>query len=82
MSAASPSAPRATGLARFLPFLLWAPLLRTPGVLRADVLAVLGHVWYSSLIAWANGRSDFDRVIAELERACRVLIRPHERHTG
>lgn len=39
MSAASTSAPRAAGLARFLPFLLWAPLLRTPGVLRADILA-------------------------------------------
>ena len=46
---------------------------------RADILAVLSHVWYSSLIAWANGRSSFDRVVAELERACRVLIRPYER---
>jgi AcrR family transcriptional regulator len=46
---------------------------------RADILAVLGHVWYSSLVSWANGRSSFDTVIAELERACRVLIGPHER---
>lgn len=46
---------------------------------RADILAVLGHVWYSSLVSWANGRSTFDNVNTELERACRVLIRPYER---
>lgn len=45
---------------------------------RDDILAVLGHVWYSSLVTWANGRSDFDTVTAELHRACRVLIPPHE----
>ena len=39
MSAASTPAHRSAGLARFLPFLLWWPLLRNPGVLRADVLA-------------------------------------------
>ena len=36
---------------------------------RTDILAVIGHVWYSTLVAWANGRTDFDRVTAELERA-------------
>lgn len=46
---------------------------------RADILAVLGHVWYSSLVGWANGRSSFDTVTTELERACRVLITPYER---
>lgn len=30
---------RSSGLARFFPFLLWWPLLREPGGLRADVLA-------------------------------------------
>ncbi|HEX2577018.1 MAG TPA: hypothetical protein VHK88_11765, partial [Aquihabitans sp.] len=45
---------------------------------RADILAVLGHVWYSSLVSWANGRSTFDSVTSELERACRVLITPYE----
>ncbi len=45
---------------------------------RADILAVLSHVWYSSLMSWVNGRSTFDKVEAELARACRVLIRPHE----
>ena len=44
---------------------------------RVDILAVLGHVWYSSLVSWANGRSTFDSVTAELERACRVLIGPY-----
>lgn len=45
---------------------------------RADILAVLGHVWYSSLVTWANGRAEFDTVTAELHRACRVLITPHD----
>ncbi|HEU5150234.1 MAG TPA: hypothetical protein VFU19_07035, partial [Iamia sp.] len=45
---------------------------------RSDILAVLGHVWYSALIAWANGRTSFDTVTTELERACRVLISPYE----
>ena len=43
----------------------------------ADILAVLGHVWYSTLVAWANGRSDFATVTAELERAVRVLVEPY-----
>ena len=46
---------------------------------RADILAVIGHVWYSSLVTWANGRSAFDMVISELERTCRVLIGPYEK---
>jgi AcrR family transcriptional regulator len=49
-----------------------------PGV-RADILAVLGHVWYSTLVAWANGRADFDNVVKELERATRALVEPRER---
>jgi AcrR family transcriptional regulator len=46
---------------------------------QSDILAVLGHVWYSTLVAWANGRTDFDRVTFELERAVRVLVEPYER---
>jgi len=45
---------------------------------RSDILAVIGHVWYSTLVAWANGRIDFDRVIAELERAVRVVVGPYD----
>jgi hypothetical protein len=45
---------------------------------RADILAAIGHVWYSTLVSWANGRRDFASVHSELERACRVLIEPHE----
>lgn len=48
----------------------------TPEV-RADILAVLSHVWYATLVGWANGRRDFPSVMAELERACRVLIDPY-----
>ena len=44
---------------------------------RADILAVLGHVWYSTLVAWANGRTDFGFVTSELERAVRALVEPH-----
>jgi AcrR family transcriptional regulator len=54
-------------------------LAHLPADTRADVLAVIGHVWYSALISWANGRRDFASVNAELERACRVLIEPYER---
>jgi TetR/AcrR family transcriptional regulator, cholesterol catabolism regulator len=46
---------------------------------RSDILAVLGHVWYSTLVGWASGRKDFTTVTAELERAVRVLVEPHER---
>jgi TetR/AcrR family transcriptional regulator, cholesterol catabolism regulator len=44
---------------------------------RGDILAVLGHVWYSTLVAWANGRNDFAFVTRELERATRALVEPH-----
>jgi AcrR family transcriptional regulator len=44
---------------------------------RADILSVLGHVWYSSLITWANGRRDFDTVLSDLDRATRVLVTPY-----
>jgi AcrR family transcriptional regulator len=48
-----------------------------PPQVRSDILAVLGHVWYSALVSWANGRRDFHSVMVELERASRVLIEPH-----
>ena len=46
---------------------------------RSDILAVLGHVWYSTLVSWSSGRVDFDDVMVELERAVRVLVEPYER---
>jgi AcrR family transcriptional regulator len=49
-----------------------------PADVRGDILAVLSHVWYSSLVSWANGRRDFSSVTVELARAARVLIEPHE----
>jgi AcrR family transcriptional regulator len=52
-------------------------LVGLPADVRADILAVLGHVWYSALISWANGRRDFPSVMVELERASRVLIEPY-----
>jgi len=44
---------------------------------RSDILAVLGHVWYSTLVAWANGRIDFEQVTSELDRAVHVLVDPY-----
>lgn len=41
---------------------------------REDVLAVLGHVWYSALVGWVNGRTDMGAVRHELERAARLLL--------
>jgi AcrR family transcriptional regulator len=55
-----------------------AILADLPPEVRADILAVLGHVWYSTLVAWANGRNDFEFVTRELERATRVLVEPYE----
>ncbi len=46
---------------------------------RGDIVAVLGHVWYSTLVSWSSGRIAFDDVMAELERAVRVLVEPYER---
>jgi AcrR family transcriptional regulator len=57
-------------------------LAALPADVRSDILAVLGHVWYSALVSWANGRRDFASVHAELERASRVLIEPHERRSS
>lgn len=41
---------------------------------REDVLAVLGHVWYSALVGWVNGRTSMETVGNELERAARLLV--------
>lgn len=41
---------------------------------REEVLGVLGHVWYSSLVGWVNGRSTIAAVGDELERAARLLL--------
>ena len=46
--------------------------------LRNDILRVIGHVWYSALMTWANGRRDFESVVTELDRAVHVLVDPHE----
>lgn len=42
---------------------------------RTDVLAVLGHVWYSALVGWVNGRTRMEDVGDELERAARLILR-------
>jgi AcrR family transcriptional regulator len=52
-------------------------LVEIDPAVRADLLSVLGHVWYSALVTWANGRRDFDSVMRDLERAARVLVTPY-----
>jgi AcrR family transcriptional regulator len=45
---------------------------------RATILSIIGHVWYSTLTSWANGRRPFSVVNAEMERAVRLLLAPYE----
>lgn len=40
---------------------------------EALISKVLGHVWFSCLIAWRNGAGDLRWVAAELDAACHVL---------
>jgi hypothetical protein len=40
---------------------------------EASVAKMLGHVWWSCLIAWANGMGDMSWVSAELTEAARLL---------
>jgi AcrR family transcriptional regulator len=39
---------------------------------------VIGHVWYSSLMAWVNGRTGIDAVYNALDTACHLLLDPRE----
>ena len=45
---------------------------------REGVVSVLGHVWHSTLLAWANGQRGFGFVTGELERAIRLLLVHYE----
>ncbi|MEO7572387.1 MAG: TetR family transcriptional regulator [Acidimicrobiales bacterium] len=42
-------------------------------VTEAAVAKVLGHVWFSCLVAWSNGVGDLSWVGDELETACHLL---------
>lgn len=44
-----------------------------PAETEAVIAKVLGHVWFSCLVAWRNGVGDLSWVAAELEAACHVL---------
>jgi AcrR family transcriptional regulator len=35
---------------------------------------VIGHVWFSVLLSWVNGRIDMDRAYEILETTCRLLL--------
>jgi hypothetical protein len=38
------------------------------------IVAVLGHVWDSSIMGWANGRAPISNIGDELENAARLLL--------
>jgi len=40
---------------------------------EAAIAKVLGHVWFSCLVAWKNGVGDLSWVSGELETACHLL---------
>jgi AcrR family transcriptional regulator len=40
----------------------------------ADRSRLLGHVWYSSIVGWVNGRTDLSRVHGEVAIAVRLLL--------
>jgi TetR/AcrR family transcriptional regulator, cholesterol catabolism regulator len=42
-------------------------------VLEAAAAKVLGHVWWSATISWANGMGDGDWVVAELRQASELI---------
>lgn len=44
-----------------------------PPDIEAVIAKVLGHVWFSCLVAWRNGVGDLAWVGSELEAACGVL---------
>jgi AcrR family transcriptional regulator len=41
---------------------------------RDEIVSILGHVFYSTLTAWANGRQPFSHILKELEKAIRLLV--------
>jgi hypothetical protein len=40
-----------------------------------DIIRIIEHVWFSSLLSWMNGRSDVQTMGSELEVAARLLLR-------
>ncbi len=52
-----------------------APFLTDRSPEEVDgIVAVLGHVWNSSLMNWANGRAPISSIGSELENAARLLL--------
>ncbi len=43
-----------------------------------QIREVLGHVWYSVLLSWVNGRIDAERMHSLLQMSCRLLLDPRE----
>jgi TetR/AcrR family transcriptional regulator, cholesterol catabolism regulator len=45
---------------------------------EASVAKILGHVWWSALVSWANGMGDMGWVSDELAEAIGLLVRPYD----
>jgi AcrR family transcriptional regulator len=45
-----------------------------PASEQQGIREVLGHVWYSCLLAWVNDRIRIDEVYADLDMACHLLL--------
>ena len=45
---------------------------------QQGIREVLGHVWYSVLLSWVNGRVAIGDVYGDLDMACHLLIDPRE----
>src|SRR5947209_18149291 len=44
-----------------------------------DIIRILEHVWFSSLLSWMNGRRDVQSMGSELGIAARLLLRDNNR---
>jgi hypothetical protein len=53
-------------------------LVDFPEDVRAGIVDLLGHVWYSTLAQWANGLMPLEDVADELERMVRLVVEPYD----
>jgi AcrR family transcriptional regulator len=53
-------------------------LAEFPEEVRAGIVDLIGHVWYSTLARWANGLMPLDEVAPELERMVRLVVEPYD----
>jgi AcrR family transcriptional regulator len=81
MSVASPD-PHAAAyqreVASWMTRMMVEPLEGLPPDDQQGIREVVGHVWYSVLLAWVKGRMDTERMHDVLATACHLLLDPRE----